>query len=73
MLADPGDTVRFRKLRSLYPAPLRYSDFRILWLATILTGIAFAGETVIMGWLLLEATDSPFIVGLGVGLRAIPN
>lgn len=55
------------------PPPLRYRDFRVLWLATASTGIGFAGETVVMGWLLLERTDSPFIVGLGVALRSLPN
>jgi MFS family permease len=54
-------------------SPLRYRDFRVLWIASVLTGVGYVGETVVLGWLLLEETDSPFIVGLGVGLRALPN
>ncbi len=36
-------------------------------------GMAYIGETVVLGWLLLEKTDSAFVVGLGVALRAAPN
>jgi MFS family permease len=54
-------------------SPLRYRDFRVLWFSSLLTGVGFAGETIVMGWLLLELTDSPFAVGLGVALRALPN
>ena len=53
--------------------PLRYPEFRALWLATTLAGTAYIGETVVLGWWLLERTDSPFIVSLGVALRALPN
>jgi MFS family permease len=54
-------------------SPLRYADFRVLWLSGLLTGAGFAGETVVLGWLLLDRTDSPFIVAVGVALRALPN
>src|SRR4029077_12880597 len=47
--------------------------FRALWLATILAGTAYVAETVVLGWLLLERTDSPFLLRLGVALRALPN
>ena len=30
------------------------------------------GETVILGWLLLNLTDSPFVVSLGLGVRMAP-
>ncbi len=36
-------------------------------------GMAYIGETVVLGWLLLEKTDSAVVVGLGVALRAAPN
>jgi len=62
--APPG---RFASL------PLRYPEFRALGLATTLAGTAYVGETVVLGWWLLERTDSPFIVSLGVALRALPN
>ncbi|MBI4497725.1 MAG: MFS transporter [Chloroflexi bacterium] len=59
--------------RSLASSPLRYGDFRALWLSTVFTGASFIGETVVLGWLLLERTDSAFVVGLGVALRALPG
>ena len=27
------------------------------------------GEMVVLGWVLLELTDSPFMVGVGLGVR----
>ena len=59
--------------RILAASPLRYADFRMLWLSAIFTGTGFIGETVVLGWLLLERTDSALIVGLGIALRALPN
>src|SRR5262245_20904682 len=59
--------------RGINATPLRYRDFRVLWGATLFTGFGFAGESVVLGWLLLEATDSPFIVGFGIALRMLPN
>src|SRR5204862_7619434 len=68
--ATPTPTPAPRRLPLL---PLRYPEFRALWLATTLAGTAYVGETVVLGWWLLERTDSPFIVSLGVALRALPN
>lgn len=62
-----------RLARALAATPLRYRDFRVLFAATLCTGTAFAGETIVLGWLLLERTDSPLIVGFGVALRSLPN
>lgn len=55
------------------PAALRYADFRALVLATALGGIGFRGQIVTVGWLLLEESDSPFLVGLGIGSFIAPN
>ncbi|MPZ50375.1 MAG: MFS transporter [Dehalococcoidia bacterium] len=52
---------------------LRYRDLRLLSLATLVTGAAFLGERVALGWLLLDRTDSALVVGLGVALSALPN
>jgi MFS family permease len=57
----------------LAASPWRYRDFRVLWLSGLFTGIGFIGESVVLGWLLLDRTDSPFMVGIGVALRALPN
>jgi MFS family permease len=55
------------------PPPLRYADFRVLVLATVLLSVGFRGHLVVVGWLLLEESDSPFIVGLGIGSFLAPN
>ncbi len=62
-----------RLLTALVASPLHYPDFRVLWLSTFCTGTGFVAETVVLGWLLLAQTNSAFVVGLGVALRALPN
>ena len=37
-----------------------------------LASIGMMGEVVVLGWLALELTDSPFLVGLAMGARALP-
>ena len=54
-------------------SPLRFGDFRVLAASSLLGGMAYIGETVVLGWLLLERSDSPLIVGVGIALRALPN
>src|SRR5438132_1933189 len=53
--------------------PVRYRELRALWFASFFAGGAYIAETVVLGWLLLDRTDSPFVVSLGVALRASPN
>jgi MFS family permease len=38
----------------------------------LLSSIGMMGEPVVLGWLALSLTDSPFMVGLAVGARALP-
>ena len=52
--------------------PFRYRDFRVLGLGAILGSLAITGESVVVGWYVLELTDSPFKVGLVLGLRMLP-
>jgi MFS family permease len=52
--------------------PLRVQSFRYLGLATILNSVGMMGETVVLGWLTLELTNSPFLVGVAMGVRSIP-
>ena len=59
--------------RLVASSPLHFADFRALWLSTIFTGAGYVGETVVLGWLLLDRTDSAFVVGAGIALRALPN
>ena len=53
-------------------ALLRLHDFR--WLAANMAcaSVGMMGEMVVLGWLALELTDSPFLVGLAMGARALP-
>ena len=60
-------------LRNLLAAPaLRFHDFRLLWLSGLFNSIGFIGEQVVLGWLVLELTDDPFMVGAALALRMAP-
>ena len=54
--------------RSLF----RLTDFRWLSANMLLASAGMMGEIVVLGWLALELTDSPFLVGLAMGARALP-
>ena len=51
---------------------LRLPDFRWLSANMLLASIGMMGEVVVLGWLALELTDSPFLVGLAMGARSLP-
>ncbi len=53
-------------------AILRLRDFRFLSLATGFNSIGTTGEQVVLGWLTLELTNSPLMVGLALSLRMVP-
>lgn len=60
-------------LQTALRAPaMRFRDFRFLFTSAMFDAIGFTGEMVVMGWLVLELTDSPFIVGVAWGLRSAP-
>lgn len=60
-------------VRNTLRAPaLRYRDFRLLVAASFFDSIGFMGEQVVVGWLVLEITDDPFMVGIALGLRFAP-
>ncbi len=50
----------------------RLADFRCLGAATLLNSVGMMGEVVVLGWLALELTNSPFLVGVAMGMRALP-
>jgi transmembrane secretion effector len=54
------------------PSLLRLRNFRCLGTATLLNSAGMMGETVVLGWLTLELTNSPFLVGVAMGARSIP-
>ncbi|HKA62095.1 MAG TPA: MFS transporter [Methylomirabilota bacterium] len=51
---------------------LRLRDLRWLGAGTLLNSVGMMGELVVLGWLALELTDSPFLVGAAMGCRALP-
>jgi MFS family permease len=51
----------------------RYRDFRYLWFAVFFNSISRLGELVALSWLVLERTDSPFMVGVALGIRMVPH
>ena len=62
-----------RLIRNLgSPPALRYPDFRFLWLSSVFNAVGFMGEMVVLGWVLLDRTESPFMVGVGMGVRTAP-
>ncbi|HXJ80739.1 MAG TPA: MFS transporter [Candidatus Methylomirabilis sp.] len=54
------------------PSLLRLRNFRCLGIAALLNAAGMLGETVVLGWLTLELTNSPFLVGVAMGARSIP-
>src|SRR5437016_378309 len=38
----------------------------------VLNAVGTMGEVVVLGWLALELTSSPFLVGVALGMRALP-
>lgn len=53
-------------------AVLRIGAFRRLVLSVSLNSIGQMSETVVLGWLALEMTNSPFLVGVAMAMRAAP-
>lgn len=53
-------------------ALLRLRDVRTLGLSIVLNSVGMMGELVVLGWLALELTDSPFLVGVAMGARMVP-
>jgi len=53
-------------------ALLRLPDLRWLGAGTLLNSVGMMGELVVLGWLALELTNSPFLVGAAMGCRALP-
>ena len=50
-------------------AALRHRGFRLLWVATLLSSTARWADLVVVGWLTLELTESPLMVGIVTGCR----
>src|SRR5712691_7807818 len=51
---------------------LHLADFRYLGAAMVLNSVGTMGEVVVLGWLALELTNSPLLVGVAMGMRGLP-
>ena len=49
-----------------------YRDFRLLWGSTLLSSVGMGMDQVALGWLVLQMTDSPFMVGVSAAVRMAP-
>jgi hypothetical protein len=49
-----------------------HRDFRYLGLSVFFHTFSMVGEQVVLGWFILELTDSALMVGVGLGLRNLP-
>jgi MFS family permease len=50
---------------------LRHRGFRLLWMATLLSSTARWADLVVVGWLTLELTDSPLMVGIVAAAKMV--
>src|SRR5439155_25646207 len=53
-------------------ALFRLPDFRRLGASVLLNSVGMMGETVVLGWLTLELTNSPLLVGVAMAMRSLP-
>ncbi len=60
------------RLRDRVTPAFAYAGFRRLWMANLSGMMGFWMLSVSQGWLVVELTDSPFMLGLLAGFRSIP-
>jgi MFS family permease len=53
-------------------AALREREFRIFWTGQLISVTGTWMQSVAQGWLVLQLTGSPFLLGVAVGARALP-
>jgi hypothetical protein len=59
--------------RSIFQLTLfRLGDFRRLSASVVLNSVGMMGEVAVLGWLTLELTNSPFMVGAAMSMRMLP-
>ena len=67
------DDADSRLIAAIIPLGLfRLGDFRCLGVSMLFNAVGMMGEVVVLGWLTLELTNSPFIVGVAMGTRMLP-
>ena len=57
--------------RILHSPVVKSRDFKLLAGAAFFENVT-RGENVLLGWVILELTNSPFMVGLALGIRHAP-
>jgi MFS family permease len=62
-----GFLVRLSRMHQF--AALRHRGFRLLWTDTLLSATARWADMVVIGWLTLEVTNSPLMVGIVAGSK----
>ena len=60
------------RLRDRFVPAFAHRDFSRLWRANLGTTMAFWMQSIAQGWLVIQLTDSPFVLGLLAFFRAIP-
>ena len=55
-----------------WTASFRYRDFRHLWLSGVVQSVGMGMEFVALGWLVLDVTGSPLMVGAASAARMAP-
>jgi MFS family permease len=71
VVAQPFDSTRlFGKIAM--PGALQIAPFRQIWGALFLIHLSRWIEITVVGWVIVEATGSPFLVSLGVFVRLAP-
>lgn len=53
-------------------APLQYRDFRLLWLASLISNLGGLVQAVAAGWVMTTLTDSPHMVALVQAATTLP-
>src|SRR2546428_14171097 len=53
-------------------ALFRLPEFRRLGASVLGNSVGMMGETVVLGWITLELTNSPLLVGVAMGMRMLP-
>jgi MFS family permease len=69
--AAPAPPSTASRLRQTFIA-LEERDFRIFWLGQLVSVTGTWMQTVAQGWLVLQLTGSPFVLGLAAAARSVP-
>ena len=67
----PAPPTGLGRLRQTFIA-LEERDFRIFWLGQLVSVTGTWMQTVAQGWLVLQLTGSPFMLGLAAAARSVP-